>query len=471
SAFFWHGGFRISAQLVSWATTIVVIRILSPEDYGLMGMAMILIGFMDIFNDIGLGAAIIQKEESYLGEEEILSAFWMSLLVGAMIYLLIFATSPLLGSFFNEKRLPLITKVLGTGFLIGGLRIVPLNLLTKRLEFKKRGITEFSANLISSSSCILAAWQGLGVWSLVLAYVSKEIVFTLLVFYVNPLRVKFLYSFEKIKNMLAFGSNVTLSRILWYLYSNVDYLVVGKFVGKIPLGYYSVAFQLSSLPISKLNQLIKEVAFSSYSFVQGDKTMIKAYFLKNIRLIAAIIFPVLIGLCLIADDFVMIALGEKWMPASFLLKILSIAGIIKSIASQHAPVLNAIGKPQINVKYAVLMTLIMPITFYYMSRYGIEWVAMCWLIVYPCLTLYIIFKTLRELELTLTEYIKAIIVPLFASLSMCIPIICFQSVVKNIELRMFGAFIIGAVVYSTVSIFFNKETVYEIKSALMLLRN
>ena len=469
-AFMWHGTFRVLTQAITWCITIVLVRILRPEDYGLMGMAMILIGFMDMFNDIGFGAAIVQKKESFLNDKDLSSIFWMGIFLGLTIYIFIFAVSPFAAAFFKEEKLLPIVRFLGIGFIIGGLRLVPYNLLTKALRFKRRGLAEFVSSFASSIACLAAALSGLGVWSLVVGYVLKELILTIMSYSLQPFRPAFYFSWEKIRQLFSFGMNVTLSRILWYFYSNADYLIIGRLLGKVPLGYYSVAFQLSSMPITKVNQLIREVAFPSYSIIQKKEEELRYYFLKNIRLISIVLFPVLVGLCLVANDFVTIVLGEKWTPAIFLFQVLCISGIIKCLASQSPPILNAIGKPQINVRYTLLMTLIMPLTFFIMSRYGIEWVAMSWLVVYPFLAMYVILKTLKELNLSFKQYVRSITEPLIGCLAMILPILLFQSTVTNAVIRLTGCCLLGIIIYPSVLLLISKEASMEIRSIFSLLK-
>ena len=224
------------------------------------------------------------------------------------------------------------------------------------------------------------------------------------------------------------------------------------------------------MPITKVNQLIREVAFPSYSIIQKKEEELRYYFLKNIRLISIVLFPVLVGLCLVANDFVTIVLGEKWTPAIFLFQVLCISGIIKCLASQSPPILNAIGKPQINVRYTLLMTLIMPLTFFIMSRYGIEWVAMSWLVVYPFLAMYVILKTLKELNLSFKQYVRSITEPLIGCLAMILPILLFQATVTNAMVRLIGCCLIGMIIYPSVLLLISKEASMEIRSIFSLLK-
>lgn len=461
-AFFWHSAFRISSQILTWCLTLIIVRILRPEDYGLMGIGMLLIAFLDLFNDMGLGAAIIHADDSCLDNETLSTVFWMSIFLGITIYTCVFFMAPFVSQFFNETKTINIFRTLAFGFIIGGIRRVPYNLLTKTLQFKNRGFAELISYVVSSTLCLFTALFGGGVWSLVLAYLSKEIVLSSIVWLVHPFKPTLSFSLKKLRLLMSFGAHVSLSRMLWYCYSHCDYLIIARMLGKTLLGYYSVAFTLSSLPITKVNQLIREVAFPSYSQIQSDKGKVGYYFLKNIQLSSTVLFPILFGLSLVAESFVITVLGVKWSRVIFLLRILALSGVIRCIASQHAPVLNAIGKPQINVKYSAMMSVIMPSTFVLMSQYGIEGVALSWLLVYPFLVLYLIIMTIRILDLSLRQFFDAIIWPLVGCISMSIPVIALQMLISNMLVELLVTCIVGATVYVLVVFSGAKEFMHDL---------
>jgi O-antigen/teichoic acid export membrane protein len=444
---------------------------LKPEDYGLMGMAMIFIGFMDLFNDVGLGAAIIQKKESTLGHQELSSVFWISLFVGFAIYTTIFIVAPFAADFFREAKLSRMIRFLGIGFIIGSLRLLPYNLLTKALQFKRRGFAEFVSVSLSSIVCLAAALSGLGVWSLVLGYLAKEIVLTTMTYALKSFRPDFYFSWKSIRQLFSFGLNVTLSRVLWYFYSNVDYLIIGRFFGKIPLGYYSVAFQLSSMPVTKINQLTREITFPVYSYIQEDKKKLGYYFLKNIRLVSLILFPVLTGLSVIAYDFFSVILGEKWLPSVTLFQILCVSCAFRAILTQHAPVLNAVGRPDINAKYNLSLALVMPLAFIFMSRYGIIYIVVTWVTLYPLLGLYTVFQTIRILSLSVNSYMRALVAPLIGCIIMVLLTSIFQSTVTTSSIvRLFGTCLVGSLTYPAVIWVISRETFRELKSIWALLK-
>jgi len=470
-AFLWQTTFQTLSQSFSWCITILLVRILEPGDYGLIGMAMIFMGLMDILVDLGLGAAIIQRKESRLTKEDLSSLFWVGILAGVGFYIIIYAVSPSVAAYFEEPRLSGIIRLSGVGFFIGCLRLIPYNLLTKTLQFRKRGMAEFLSWTLSSIFCLIAALSGLGVWSLVIAYALKEAFLTIIIYIYQPFKPQFIFACKSIKNMFNFGIKLTVSRFLWYLYSNADYLIIGRILGKIPLGYYSVAFQLSSMPVTKINQLIREVSFPAYSQIQDNKQELGFYFIKNIELVALILFPILLGLYAVSDDFYAIILGERWLNGVMLFRILCISCLFKAVFSQHAPVLNAVGRPDINFKYNLVLAIIMPISFVIMLKYGILWVAVAWVTVYPILSLYIVYQTLKILSLDAMSYMRAFVVPTISCIIMVLVVGLLQRVVPAMSMfRLIAACATGLIVYALSIWLISDKTISDLKDIVFLLR-
>jgi O-antigen/teichoic acid export membrane protein len=223
----WLFGTRYIAQGISWVITILVARILSPNDYGLMGMAMIYIGLIDFINEFGVGSALIQKEE--LRGDEIDSSFWLILSLGGLIFLASFYFATVIADFFKNERLVLIIRILGVGFIINGIKIVPYNLMTRDLAFEKRSKAELISNISAAIITFLCALRGFGVWSLVIGHLSLHAILAGMVYMVFPWRPKLSFGFGKVSNILKFGTTVTGSRLLWYCYSRADRLCIRPF--------------------------------------------------------------------------------------------------------------------------------------------------------------------------------------------------------------------------------------------------
>ena len=293
NAVFWLGITKLLGQALSWVLTIYIVRMLSPDDYGLMGMAGVFIGFIILFNELGLGSAIIHKKN--LAENDISNIFWLVFLLNVGLYLLSFIISPLIASFFNEPRLIIIIRVIAINMIISSLGFISYNMLTKEFTFRKRSQAEFIGNLSGGIATFLFVKNGLGVWSLVYGSIILTSVTNLLFYLYYPWWPSFSFSFSKIKEMFNFGLKVAIARFLWYVYTNSDSLMAAKLLGKTALGYYSLAFQFASIPLDKIVSLVSQVAFPAFSEIQEDAERLKSYFMKIIRFIAFVTFPLFCG--------------------------------------------------------------------------------------------------------------------------------------------------------------------------------
>jgi len=280
----WLTVVKVFGQAISWAITLYVIRILSPDDYGLMAMAGVYLSFMIIFNEVGLGAAIIQKKD--LSQEDLSNIYWAVLFINGALYLLSFLAAPLVAAFYNEPRVTDVIRVASITFILNSLGLVSYNMLTREMIFNRRSQAEMIGNTAGALSTLWLALHGFGVWSLVWGNIIVELVKNVFFVLFYPWRLKFAFSLSKIKDMTHFGSKVALARFFWYFASSMDLLIAGKILGKTQLGYYSIAVQFASVPLFKVVSTITQVAFPAFSEIQDDHALLRRYFLKIVKFIA-----------------------------------------------------------------------------------------------------------------------------------------------------------------------------------------
>ena len=467
NAAFWLGITKLLGQVLSWILTIYVVRLLSPEDYGLMGMASIFIAFIILFNELGLGSAIIHKKS--LAENDISNIFWLVFLLNACLYLLSFMLAPFIAGFFNEPRLIAIIRVIAINMVISSLGFISYNMLTKDLTFSRRSQAEFIGNLAGGISMLLFAMNGFGVWSLVYGSIILTAATNLLFNLYYPWKPKLSFSFSKIKEMFNFGLKVAIARLLWYVYSNSDFLIAGKLLGKTALGYYSLAFQFASIPLDKMVSLVTQVAFPAFSEIREDAERLKSFFLKIIRFIAFATFPLFCGIFLIADDAVIFFLTEKWRPIIIPLKVLCIVSTLRAINAVNVPLVVAKGKPNIAMISNLIFAAILPIAFYLGSFYGLTGFSYSWLIVFPFLFLITTYISLKTIGLSMMEYFKELRHVFAGSLFMTASVIIVQKTflagLGHLD-RIIGASLTGAAAYLLYYFIFNREMLAEVRAVL-----
>jgi O-antigen/teichoic acid export membrane protein len=458
-------GFRLSTQLFSWAITIIVARLLSPEDYGFMEMATILTGYVGLFSELGLGAAIIQREE--IKDEELSSLFWFMIFWGFVLALICIMLAYPTVSIFHEKRILRVAQSVSLLYIIGAFLIVPLNILHRELRFKTVGFIDSISVVVSCIAMVIIAKRGGGVWTLIGGHIIRQFVGVILIYSVISWKPKLHFAFSEIKSYAKFGLTVAGSNSLNYIYTKSDRFFGGMALGSNSLGYYSLALQLASIPTDKAISLINSVSFPVFSRYQKKYGDFNQFYLKLVRLIAFISLPVYLGGIFAADQLIPFVLGPKWLPLIFPFKVLCIAQVITSITTPNALANNAQGRPLWNLNMGIINVLLLPFSFYVASKYGLNALAIPWITAYPMLRLGFTWITLRKLDIALFDYLKNMKHPVFATISMLLALILAKYVYFNslysssIDLKTYLLFIItiGVISYALYIMTFQRSLV------------
>ncbi len=446
----WLGIFKAISQTFSWAATIIVARILVPGDYGLMEMATIMTGYVALFGELGLGAAIIQKEK--INDEELSSLFWFIVFWSSILAIICILLAYPTVAIFNESRLLRVTQSVSILFIIGSFIIVPLNILNRELRFKTIGIIDAISVIISCLAMIMIARLGGGVWTLIGGNIIRDFSRSVLIFSLSSWRHKLHFNFKEIKSYLRFGLNVTGTTSLHYIISKSDRFYGGLTLGASTLGYYSFAVQLSAIPNDKFIFLIKSVSFPVFSRYQNNYFAFNKFYLKLVKIIAFITFPLYIGGIFIADQLVPLVVGEKWMAMIFPFKLLCLSNVIMSIATPNGIANSAQGRPHWGFYMALVSVFIMPLSFFIASKYGLKALAIPWITIYPLFTFIFTWITINKLGISIFQYLRSLIHPLLATVSMVITLslvkYLYFSLFVDPKPYLFIAIIIGVLSYS-----------------------
>lgn len=403
----WQAGAKLVSQLFSFAVTILLARMLLPEDFGLLGMALVFTGFIDLVNEMGIGSSIIRRQET--SQQELSSIFWFAIMVGCGLYTLTFFAAPLVALFFRNNAVTDIVRVLGLNLIIGSLRAVPFGLLTRELHFAQRSRSEIFAALTGGSTALLLAWAGFGIWSLVLNSLASGIVLMLLCYWFSGWRPLMFFRFALAREMVGFGAKIMISRMQWYAYSNADFFIVGRLLGKLSLGYYTMAFNLAVLPTEKITAIVNQVMFPAFAKLQDDLGQLRQAFSKTTRYVSMLTFPLLAIMVVFAPEIIAGLLTEKWLPSVFPFRVLCVVGFLRSIDVIIPQMLLARGRSDLVLKYSTLLLCVLPTAFGIGCYFGgIDGVAYAWLLVYPPLAAILFHIGLKELALPLAEYLQVL---------------------------------------------------------------
>jgi O-antigen/teichoic acid export membrane protein len=462
----WLTAVRVITQVISWTITIYVIRILTSSDYGLWAMAWVYIGLIGVLNEIGLGAAIIQRKD--LSQDELSSIYWAVLSINLALYVFTFLSAPLVAEFYHEPRVADILRVASITFIISALSLVPSNILTRELAFSKQSQAELIAYAAGPVATLWLATEGFGVWSLVYGSLVTETVRGLLCFVFRPWTPNASFSFSKVKVFVQFGAKVAAARLLWYLSANIDFLIAGKILGKTQLGYYAVAVQLASIPLDKLVSTVAYVAFPAFSKMQDDPSMLRRYYLKIVNVVAFVSFPACFGIYLVAESAVPLFLSEKWLPAVLPLQILSMVTACRTIHTINAPLAVAVGRPGITLLNVAIVGSVMALCFLVGSSYGLEGLAYAWL-AFPAVFLITTWITVRVIGLSLADYLKGLTHPFLGTGFMVLAVLMGQRLALEglgLVSHVAGSVVVGLASYVVYYVLFNRHMFTEVRSVL-----
>lgn len=366
----WTGIAKASMQIVLFLLMLVLARLLSPEDFGIVGMAAIVTVAISMVNDRGLGTAIIQK--STLSQEHLSSVFWGGIAFSLLLFAATIVASYPMALFFKNPLVQPVVAVQGAGFVIGSLGIVQKSILNKDLEFKKLAVMEVISSVASGVVSITLALMRFGVWSLVIGALVRDGVNVLLVWIYSRWRPRLFFSWRQFKELFSFSANVLGNDVVSYAVTNMDVVIIGRMLGTEALGYYTLALNLVKMPVTRLSGVVSKVAFPAFSAIQDDMKKLRKGFLKASALLSLIIFPLLLGLALFAREFIALFMGEKWMPMAMPLIILVPMGLAKSVGVIRWPVLMALGRPDVELKWNLAYILPLATCIYLGARHSLE---------------------------------------------------------------------------------------------------
>jgi len=412
----WAGISQITRLLLQLGITALLARLLTPNDFGLLAMVVVFTNLVMIFRDFGLTAALIQRKG--LTEEHLSSSFWINVLTGLLLAFLLVVLAPAIAYFYRENRLTPVIMVLASTFFISSFGIVQIALFTKGLNFKPLAIIEMLAVAISGIAAVVLAFSGFGVWSLVWQQIISSFVRVIFLWSFSSWRPKLLFRWQRVKELLGFGLNLTGFNFANYFNRNFDNLLIGKFLGANPLGFYNLAYRLLLFPLSNISSVIGRVMFPSLSAIQDDKSKVRYAYLKATCYIAAVTFPLMMGLLVVAPEFIRVILGPQWERSIFLVQILALVGLVQSINTTVGWIYNSQGRTDIELRWGGFVAIILTVSFIIGLRWNVEGVAIAYamatvLLTYPCLAI-----PFRLINLKISHLFKHLTLTLLATLGM-----------------------------------------------------
>ena len=320
-------------------------RLLSPEEFGLVGLSIVFVNFANVVNRLGLTAAIVQRED--LEEVQASTAFWINLAVGCALTAMLAGASGVIARFYKRPDLAPIVVVISLSFFFNSLGSVHRALLQRNLDFKSLALVDIIALFVSAVVSIGWALAGGGAYSLAIQEVIRGLVRSVLGWAFLSWLPGFVFDWKNFRSLFSFSSTVMISDIINYISANIDHFLIGKLVGVSAVGYYGLSYTLVNLPRAKIVPLINNISFPVLSRVQDDQARLRRGYLKTVQYISLLSFPALFGLLTVAREFVYVFYGEKWAPSIILLQLLCVTGLIYSFATTVGSFLFPCGRPDL----------------------------------------------------------------------------------------------------------------------------
>jgi len=464
------GAGGILGKLISLGTTLILARILSPDDYGVMALAMIVIGFVGFFNEVGIGSAIVQKTE--LTISEVNGCFIIAVCLGFFLSVLTIFSSYLAALFFETPKLQAMIATLSAAFVLGSLNTIPMAFLRRNMQFKGVAVLNILEVITVSVVSLSLALAGWGVWSMVWGFLASNLTKTIGVYLLSSWRFNRNYNVREAMSLLSYGLHITVSRVFWYIYNNVDKVIIGKILNVRSVGVYDMAMSLATLPSSQITSIVTNVASPLFSKLQNDLPQISLMILKLTRGIAYITYPLLVGMLVCSHELVVVILGDKWLDMLVPFGALCLVGLLRSVDPLLSQVLISTGHAKKLSAYTAMCGVVMAVAVLMGGLWdGLRGVSFVWICVYPLLTLKLLSDVCKITGLSMLAYYKNLGPVFLTSLVMGIVVIgvremamlftAFAPLLLGIEILS------GVLAYVGWMIFMNRQSVGEIYQVLI----
>lgn len=454
----WSIGGNWFSRILGIIKVIILARLLSPTDFGIVGLAILSVNLLNVFSETGVEAALIQKDK--IARAELDTAWTLAIARGLLLFTLLFLSAGWIAAYFNNTTLKPVLRAMSATFLLGGFTNIGIIYFQKELNFKKKVILDSAADIAGAVSAVILALYIRNVWALVAGAIVWVTVRCLSSYWLHPYRPKISLDWPVAKNLLNFGKHIFWISVVTFIVTCGDDALVGKLLGVTVLGFYTMAYNIANIPVSSLAAIIGRISFPAYSLLEKELERLRAAFLQVFEATVIVLLPLTGLIILLAQDFTLVCLGQKWLPMVPVLKVLCLLGLFRGISNLFAPVQLAMNKPNIQsrIKTIELLTfiiLVYPLTVKW-GLIGASWgVTSVYAISAFANTIY----TSRLLSPLGVNLVKPFLFPF----TILVILISNVSIAKNfmsseiMHFRFFFMILLSLIIYGSALIFFKKQ--------------
>lgn len=458
----WSAIERFSVQGVQFIIGLVLARILSPSDFGLIGMLVIFLNISQSFIDGGFSSALIQKKDR--DDLDYSTVFYFNIVIALIFYGVLYFSAPIISNFYKQPLLVSLTRVVGLGIIINSFTVVHRAKLMAQIDFRTQMIASLIASLISGSIGIYLAFKGYGVWALVIQTLINSGLLLAFLWYLIGWMPQLKFSIKRFKRLFSFGYKLLLSSLLDTAFKNAYTVIIGKIFSANILGFYVRAERLSNFPSMNLTQVIRRVTFPVLSELQDDDEKLKMAYRKIIKMLGLLIFPLMMGLAALAKPFILLILTEKWLESVWMLQILCFSMMWYPIHSANLNVLNVKGRSDLALKLEVIKKMLVIFVLSVSVPFGIK-AMLIGRVFNTYLSLIInLFYTKKLIDYSFWQQMKDLFPVMFLSFAMALLIYLGINLFSSNLIQIIFGSIFGVTFYIGLAWILNVGDIKELKS-------
>lgn len=464
SGMMWSFSEKIAAQVVSVVVSIILARLLMPDDYGVVAIVYIFTVIAEIFVTSGLGTALIQKKDA--DDTDFSTLFWCNLILSLILYLVLFFLAPVIAYFYDNALLTSVIRVLGIKLPVSAVNSIQYAYVSRNMEFRKFFFATSVGTVVSAVVGISMAYSGFGVWSLVAQYITNSVIDTSVLFLVNKWLPNFVFSIQRAKPLIKYGWKILATDFIGTVFNQLNAFIIGKAYTPADLAYYTQGNKIPNLVNNSINSSLSSVLFPAFS-LSNDIEEIKRIRRKCLMIMGYVVFPLMFGMIAVADKMIVVLMTEKWLPAVPFVRISCIAAVIGIFGTTLIQEIKAIGRSDVTLKIELLkkpIFIVIAIISIQFGIKGIAWTLVINEIIAFCFNMYPVRK---YIGFDFLLYIRDSIQSLIMSLIMILLVLIIGSFIKNNSICLILQVILGGIIYISLSLLLKNKSFFYIKELII----
>ena len=464
SGMVWRFAEKITAQLVSFAVSIVIANILMPEAYGIVAIVNVFMAIVEVFVTSGLGTALIQKKDAT--RREFSTVFWCNLILSCVLYAALFFAAPLIAWFYKMPLLIPVIRVFGIKIPISAFNSIQNAYVSKNMQFKKFFFATIVGTVISAVIGILMALKGYGVWALVAQVLTNTVIDTVVLFFTIDWRPRFEFSLKEAKPLIAFGWKILATDLIGTIFNNLNAFVIGKKYTSDDLGFYDKGKKFPDLINTNVGATLTAVLFPAMSLTNNIEE-IKSIRRKSLKMLEYVMFPLMFGMITIADKMVLVLLKEKWMFAVPYVRISAVAAILGVLGTTLIQETKAIGRSDLTLKMELFKKPIFLVVLIIAMQFGVTAIAYTLIINEIIAFCFNVYPVRKCIGFDFKMHLKDALHPLWMSAVMCAAVFGLGIVIRNNVIALVVQCVVGALIYIGLSIVSKNDSFIYLKDTIL----